>query len=443
MPRIDIDRARSIATAPGNEATVTTRQGSSPAVRTTSPGALADLVPMRRDSGGSPSTLAQMAPRVPSPPPLPDEVFKPRSRLELDPLRTNPRLQPDASNEGGARRGGAHLGRQDEKSGVFVGSGRWNGSDLPRTTRPNRTMPLQQHEVQQVAYQLASRVQGDPIEDPADSEHLANATAVVHRTRSDLKHGRGNIISDLVATDWASAARTQVAYDAGLVYGNNANTGVALAYGSGNCDHNAQINSRRYSVLLQNGSETVSSMLNMEIKHAWSQVDRPDQVLPGGGTAPRDSIVLDSWMDGPPVRLKDSSLASLVATTMRTEVFDRNVGVQNMQIMDRARHDAGSGGPLHEQSESALRRYMEEPPQYSPFPENSIVDGRFAYGAATALAKQSASTQELMAAVTARTAYNLNVREAARPATVSAIVDEAMRLHMPSRPPVVRPEDQA
>src|ERR1700740_3698674 len=46
MPRIDIDRARSIATAPGNGATVTTRQGDSPAVRTTSPGALADLAPM-------------------------------------------------------------------------------------------------------------------------------------------------------------------------------------------------------------------------------------------------------------------------------------------------------------------------------------------------------------------------------------------------------------
>ena len=405
-------------------------------------GSLTELAQMRRE----PSAAAgpdSMARRVPVPPPLPAAGFNRPAKLKLEPPRGNPRLRSGPDEDGTPNAGAAHLGRNDERTGVFVGTGKWSGSDLPRSTRPNRTSPLQQHELQQAAYQLGSRVQGDPIEDPSEIEHLDNATATVHRTRQDLKHGRGNILSDLIASDWASAARSQVAYEAGKMFGVSANVGVALAYHAGNCDHNAAINSRRYSVMLQERGETVSSKGSRELKHAWAQLDRPDKILPGGETEPRHSIVLDSWMDGPPVRAKDSSLASVMRDADLNQTFGRDTGLRNLQAMHHARDAAGPGGPLHEMTESALRRYTSEPPEFPPFTEHSTIDDRFAAATTASLAAQPALSQELMAAATARTAYNLNIHEATRPATSDAIIDKAYRLHMPERPPVVAAPDPA
>jgi hypothetical protein len=302
-------------------------------------------------------------------------------------------------------------------------------------------LPLQQHELQQAAYQLGSRALGDPIEDPSEIEHLDNATATVHRTREDLKHGRGNILSDLVASDWSGAARSQVAYDAGMTFGKDVFAGVALAYRAGNCDHNAAINARRYSAMLQEPGETVSSKLSVELKHAWTQLDRPDKPLPAGGAETRHSIVLDSWMDGPPVRAKDSSLVSSMPDAKVTQMFDGDSGRTGLLAMHFARDAAGPGGPLHEMTEGALRHYTDHPPEILPFTEHSTIDDRFAAAATAAVSAQPALSQELLAVATARTAYNLNFHAATRPSTSDAIVDKAYRLHMPERPPVVPAPD--
>jgi hypothetical protein len=177
---------------------------------------------------------------------------------------------------------------------------------LLATLKPNGCEPLQDHEYDQAAYQLAARAMGGPIEDLSDLAHLAAATETMHRTRVDLKHGRGNFKSDLEASKGASAIRTMVAFDLKDAHGANTGAGVALAYGAANCDMNAWINTRRYSAKLTEPGESVSTVGTDQIPHTWSELHRPDKTLADGGVEPRPTIVLDSWADGPAVRLKDS-----------------------------------------------------------------------------------------------------------------------------------------
>jgi hypothetical protein len=390
----------------------------------------------RRRNSQAPQTEAtvRVAACPPVPPPVPPEGFSLPRRAELRPPSGNPKLQHVAVGEA------AHLGQKDPQTGVFVGTGKWDGADLPATARPNRTEPLQAHELQQAGYQLAARAIGDPIEDSSDLEHLARATQTMHDTRLDLKSGRGNIGSDVDASNGASAARTLVSTDLGAIYDANTRAGVALAYGAGNCDQNAMINSRRYAAALQGEGETVSTMLSRAVAHHWAQLNRPDKTLIDGSTEPRPAIVLDSWGNGPAVRLADFRWEAPDARA--TETHTQASGALALEAMNKARDAALPGGDLHELAESKLQFHTQNATRFTnQFASDSVVAAGFAKQARRALA-QSALSQQLMAVAAGRSAYDLNVHEAANLSTSFSIAITAMRLDRMARPPIVTPEDQ-
>jgi len=397
-----------------------------------------------RHSPAAQEDLPAAASRAPVPAPLPPDGFNLSLRVKLHPPSGNPRLHPVVSDDSQTRgRGAAHLGRQDPQTGVFVGTGQWNRADIPATGAPNRTEPLRDHEYQQAAYQLAARASADPIEDPSDLAHLAAATETVHSTRVDLKHGRGNFKSDIEASKGASTVRTMVAFDLNDAHGANTGAGVALAYGAANCDMNAWINTRRYSAKLMEPGETVSTVGNDLIPHTWSELNRPDKTLADGSAEPRSTIVLDSWADGPAVRLENSAHAPYAQTTTVDETFDRESGRPHLEVMNRARLKASPGGSLHNEAEASLQRRTKRGGSFRQvFTEFPVIHPDFTREAREALNAQSALTKELMAVAAGRNAYGLTVQEATHPDTSGAIATRAMQLDKPTRPPIIVPEDK-
>jgi hypothetical protein len=378
---------------------------------------------------------------VPLPPSLPPKGFTLPKPASLHAPKGDPRFNAVASASAAA------LGRLDPSTGAFVGTGRWNGADGPPTAAPKRQAPLQEHEYQQAAYQLATRLPHDPegpakdtrpVDDPVDVAHLRAATETMHRTRTDLRFGRGNIAFDAQVTNGMSSARANVAYQMTDRHGINrdAQAGVALAVGAANCDHNGAINTRRYAPLLSDG-ETVSTVSNSNIHHTWSQVDPQPRTTAEGRTEPRPTIIMDSWADGPAVHVADSSWAAGVATTVATERLDRAEGMQHLEVMNRARADTVvPGGPLNVLVQPILEGLARNPPRGGMFAHSSVVSPVLASESREKLLEQSSFTREVMSVAAVRQAYDLNVAEATKLTTTMRTLQAAVSLDRPTRPPI-------
>lgn len=390
-----------------------------------------------------------MAPRIPLPPRMPPEGFNHPRPAQLHAPSSNPKLHPVANSGPMAQDPrAAHLGQLDPQSGVFVGTGKWNGSDQPASTLPSRSEPLKPHEYQQTGYQLGVRLAStaphregelpfEPIEHPSDLAHLRNATEVMHQTRTSLMFGRGNVTTDVRATNGESSARAQVSYDFGVLNGSSVLGGVALAMGAGNCDQNGRINARRYAPMLGEG-ETVDTIMNKAYSHCWTQINQPPQTTTNGRTEARPTIVMDSWADGPAVRLGDSAWSPQAASSTVVEQLDKSNGTKELNKMNQAWVDAATpDGPLHPHAMSLLSQNMQKPPKYSAFAPNSVVSAPLAKKAQEQMMEQSAFTREVMAVAAARQGYNLNVAEATKSTTSAATLDATMNLDRPDRPPIL------
>ena len=330
-----------------------------------------------------------------------------------------------------------HLGALDG-NGKFVATGKWNGPDAPSPAAPSRTTPLQHHEVQQAGYQLGARLNGTPIENADDRKNLAEATETIHQTRLDLKYGRGNIADDVRASNNESAARTAAAYDAFHKHGNGVMAGVSLALGAGNCDQHGAINARRHAATMEGGTtHTVS-----DTGHTYALYNAPPKPQGGPVQEQRPTIVLDSWANGPAVRLQDSVATSTLQQTRVSETFDKVSGTAANAVMEQARAEAtypgffGHRTPLYVQTRTDVKKYRNEPPKFPQFTSSSVVDPKFAHNASQALQEKAPLHKDILAAGAARQSYNLSVAEATKRETIDKVLEEAVNLTAQDRPPI-------
>lgn len=368
----------------------------------------------------SSSILCGLAPRRPPPKPNPrqNQVTSPAAR---------------------------HLGQLDGK-GNFVATGNWHGPDQQEGAVPSRTAPLQDHEYQQAAYQLGARLNGSAVEDPAERRYLAEATATMHQTRTDLKFGRGNIADDVHESKGESAVRAAAAYEMSRTLGHGADTeaGVSLALKAGNCDHHAAINARRHAPKIEAGGTT--HMVGADqYHHSYALYNPPPKMLPGGAQEGRPTIVLDSWANGPAVRLQDSTWTSGLQSTSVSATFDKESGSAANAAMEQARAEATYPGffakrtTLYAQSRSQVAKYRKDPPKFQQFSPSALVDPAFASAArqnllATGTKPQGELAQEILAVGAARQSYNLSVAEATKPETIEHVLNDTADLSA-RRPP--------
>lgn len=312
-------------------------------------------------------------------------------------------------------------------------------SSLGELSSTARTEPLQHHEMQQVGYQVAAKLNGNAVVDLNECRRLAAANQTMHETRLALEHGRGNVAADRAPSGGHNGIGASVAY---REFGPVAQAGMSLAVGAGNCDQNALINTFKYSAKLKSG-ETVHSVTNPEVhpagqedpSHSWSEIRARN---PHGGSPSK--IVMDSWANGPAARLEDTTLAPYAETTKTRFSFDDSEkGRQALDRVDELRVDFSPEGKYFGHTKQELASARARPTPWDAGAEEQIIDPTLAQAARAKLGKMSPLHQEIVAAGTAREAYGLSVKTATKLSTTAPIVDEAGRLDRQDRPPVTKP----
>lgn len=315
-------------------------------------------------------------------------------------------------------------------------------ADLPRRAPGARRagrLPLQPHEVQQVAYQLGMRVNGSPIESPRDRQRLADATATVHETRLALRRGRGNVDSDLRLSGGRSASYTALSYVLGEG-DDDALAGSALAAGAGNCDHNGAINARRHAMRMEDGGQMMT-VRDSEATHVYALYQPPPTEGAARGTGlgkhgPAPMVVLDSWADGPAVLLRHSHWAEGYGqSTEMLELFDKAAAADAL-----ARTNAFKGQienpqtSLHAEARKWEAEFLRNPTPGAIYGTMPVIDPALAESVRGTLAEYSPRSQRALAADAALQTYGLSVEQANAPQLTAAILEDAKRLDSLDRP---------
>jgi len=318
-----------------------------------------------------------------------------------------------------------------------------------------RTAPLQNHEIQQAAYQLGAKLNGDALDasaagrkssrgtvlaeyaDPQERKRLADATQTMHETRLSLKYGRSNIAGESDASRTGNVPRVLTSYDMCHADGHSRGAGAALHLQAGDCDQNAWINTRMHAARLQPG-ETVHTLTSVGM-HTWSEVHTATQA--GRPEAP--DIVLDSWANGPAVRLQHSAWAHTpVHGNGPWESFDRQTGLAQCKDMLAAQCDFQAGRWAEASEYLRINQNNAKNPA-RVYRENSVVRPAFARQAMLRLAQKSALGQDIMAVGAARDAYDLSLSRAVDPGALKAVIACAKHLDRLNRPPVAFPPGDA
>jgi hypothetical protein len=310
----------------------------------------------------------------------------------------------------------------------------------PNTLEQRRGMPLQHHEVQQLAYLVAATLADDPVSSP-DRFRVAGQT--LHDVRLLLKHGRGNVLAD----DQPSGGHNVVG--AGMAYhGRNGENRMALAaaLGAGFCDQFARLAAISHAphlrddekavnaggkvgVLELNDDHTVSAI---QTGHAWNELRRDH-----GRRDPESTIVQDGWSNGPVVRLKDSAWANVRMTGEELKV-DREAA---LRLKDRIEQLAPLVHPDNDPDNAKTLAYKRQNrPLRDRFLEAQVVAGDFAERARNAVAEVPHAIQAQVVATTAQQLYGLPEHQAHDPGFIRSVLEQVMRLDHQDRPPVVAPD---
>ncbi|KPB44883.1 MULTISPECIES: XopE/AvrPphe family type III secretion system effector [Pseudomonas syringae group] len=296
---------------------------------------------------------------------------------------------------------------------------RWSGA---------RRSVLLPHEVQQAAYQLAMRLNGRPI-DASDRQRLADATATMHETRLALHRGRGNVVSDLRLSNVRSATYSSLSYSLGE-NDENLLAGSALAAGAGNCDHNAAINTRRHADRMEDGGQMMT-VRDYEHSHLYALYQPPNSA------EAEESVVLDSWADGPAVLLRDSHWAETYGTSNVTERFDKSDAIDALARANAFRAEVEDPQTaLHANARELETVFLANPAPGDIRTAMPIIAPHLAENTRRRLEEYSPRTRTVLAADAARDAYGLEDSRANSPRTTKAILKDATRLDALGRPPL-------
>ncbi len=175
-------------------------------------------------------------------------------------------------------------------------------------------------------YAAQRALQGRPLLE--DLRPLRAADDTVRETRATLWAGRGNVVEDLISTDFDSSRRTSAsrAMANRIVPDPNRTAsqftslcaGFAVAAGAGNCGEHADIALRLHAGRLGAG-QVADKVTQPGVDHVWVE-----QSPAPGENGP--TIVIDPWMRGPAVVLEDAHSLHGLAQPMALETVSANEG---------------------------------------------------------------------------------------------------------------------
>lgn len=319
---------------------------------------------------------------------------------------------------------------------------------------------LKHHEAQQVGYQLGAKLNGDPITDPRERRCLRDLTEAMHNVRTGLRFGRHEVQDDLWPSGGHSWIGPQLARSIGESLARAQGRECAIAGRSatavwqraGAAEDFATLTAIAHSVSLDAG-EAAHVVVNGSVErpghpsgvvrgigrvgngHTWCEVRPPRRE----GVRP-SPIVGDSWSNGPAARLEHTLWATGAKASRIQNSFDKRDGDRLLGKVMEMHLSLEPGGVLHDAMLGELREHARAPEPVVRGPEVQVIHEEFAKGAREILTAKSDIHQQILAAGTAREAYDdLSVREAANPKTIQEILHEAKNLDRQDRPPIPPP----
>lgn len=340
--------------------------------------------------------------------------------------------------------------RQQESAGSPGGERR---ASAPRREplQLGRTKPLEHHEVQEVAYQVAAKLNGNAITDRDELRRLRDLNETMDFTRRQLKSGRANVAADVKPSDGHNRVGAAVVdsfrVQADTIYGPfhgpwpgiETEAAMAIVMGAGHSDQHATLTSLAHAEKLADG-ETVETIVNTIVPpghrvsgHSWSEVHAPAR----NGVAP-SPIVGDSWANGPAARLKDTVWGPYADVSQARLRLDREEGSAHWEAAQNLILTYQVDGPEHDEvrNQVAIERQWNRR-KFPSGPEAQVIAPQLAQAARAELARLAPLHREVNAAITAREAYDLSVKEAT--ACAQAVLLEAGRLDEQDRPEIVKP----
>lgn len=165
--------------------------------------------------------------------------------------------------------------------------------------------PIPEHDKQLAGYLMGRAVDGRAIEGD-DLTSLRQANDLLQQTREALPIGRGNVTTDIAATNGHSY-RT---YAAARVVRNSRKlnefalhrAAIAEIAGAGNCGEHAAVAVHKLAAHMSEGQQA-HSVVNRARDHGWAELrtPTPDE---------RPTIVVDAWGEGPAIHAEDGLFSS-------------------------------------------------------------------------------------------------------------------------------------
>ena len=292
------------------------------------------------------------------------------------------------SNDRNAERGaapGAIVPAAANAGARRVGGVRGDGALAPAPVRASAAapVPVMPTDLQQAAYILARDVMGRPLP-PTHQAVLWQGNETRKAVLDMLPHGRGNVVTDVQATNRVSYQRTFAAR--AIVEGwprrgsfDPEVAALTTLAGSGNCSEMVNLAAHVHAPRLEPGDRLLAQQVGF-IDHTWLRVQcaTPDGGAPGSGHA----AIIDPWAEGPVADPGDTRLPSgSVGDVSSTHRLDRGEARSSGHAFELARADVEERhGDLLERN---VRRGVDGWHILSD-PE-PLLDGRFAYHAREAV----------------------------------------------------------
>lgn len=184
---------------------------------------------------------------------------------------------------------------------------------LSSSSKRRSSGEIPSHEVPLAGYLLIRSAMGEPVEQQ-DIPRLRRTNDTVQETRARFPHGRGNVATDIAASNHACSRRAQAAHDvladlmrdsgARLMLMNPtlAHAAISEFVQGGHCAGYSAVAMALHAPKLAPGETVHYVQRNHRDHHDWTE-SRVDE-------GHHQTIVMDAWAEGPAVFARDSRFAA-------------------------------------------------------------------------------------------------------------------------------------